>query len=479
MSGHLLFSVLATSMGGFLFGFDTAAASNIRIMPAFVQHIVLGNPAMGRLVAFCFTVSGTLTSFLSGTLSDRHGRRISIIAGVSIFIAGSGMETAADNLVIFCIGRSLAGAGIGLIFAIAPIYIAEVSPTRLRGSLMAIIPFAIACGAVMAFTVDYLSRNIEGDVGWRIPFAVQSSMAMIMLTGVMLMPQSPRWLLAHGHDKEASLAFCKLNGLQPEQRRVINEFDGMRVAMLADHMDNRNKGLGGPNRNGTWRVIFAQKTRKRMFLAMFILALQQPSELTANIYYFPGVLRAAGINDDSYVALLGTGGIGAALLVISGIGVLVIDRVGRRPLMIYGSVIMSVSFIILTTLAACRSAMPENKALSIAYATVACIISMAGAISWRVVGWIYPIEILPNRLRSRAMSLACSFYWLFKLFMIQMAPWLLGKMEWGTYATLAITYGIVAFWVYHYLPETKNMSLEKIAAQFNKKKFREPNITRK
>ncbi|KAI8050176.1 general substrate transporter [Syncephalis plumigaleata] len=350
------------------------------------------------------------------------------------------METAAENLAVFCVGRTLAGA--------------EISPARLRGSMVAVMPFAIAIGAVTAFMVNYLCSSMSDDIGWRIPFAVQSSIAMLMLTGVMLMPRSPRWLLAHSHDKDANIAFCKLNGLPPEHHRVISEFDEMRVAILADRMDNMNIGLGSTDGGGSWRVLFSREMRRYMIVTMTILALQQPSELTANIYYFPGILRAAGIDNDKYATLLGTGGIGMILLVTSGVGVLTVDRLGRRPLMIGGSIGMTVAFVILTTLAACRKTMPDNT-----YAIVACIVIIAGAMSWRI--------ILPNRLRSRAISLACSLYWLVKLLMVQLAPFLLGRIEWGTYLVLAAIYALVALWVYRYLPETMETSLEKLPMQLN------------
>ncbi|RKP23744.1 general substrate transporter [Syncephalis pseudoplumigaleata] len=467
MSGYMLLSVLATSMGGFLYGFDTAATSGIRALPAFVQHIEHGSIAMDRLVALCFAVAATLASLFSGAISDCYGRRVSIITGTSTFIAGSGLTTAADNLAIFCVGRALTGIGLGLVFAAAPVYIAEVSSERLRGSLLVCMPFSVASGAIMAFMVNYLCGNMDGDIGWRIPLAIESSAAMLMLTGVMLMPRSPRWLLAQSHDKDASVAFCKLNNLHPERYRVIGEFDEMRVALLADRMDSTNAGLGGSHGGGSWRVLLSREARRPMLLVLALLVLQQPCELAASIYYFPGVLRAAGIESDKHVALLGTGGLGMMLLLVSGIGMLSVDRLGRRPLVVGGSSAMALALVLLAILAACRNTMPTSAAVSIAYAVMASVVVVAGAVSWRMAGWIYPVEILPNRMRARAMSFVCSLRWLFRLLTIQLAPWLLGHIGWGMYAALAAIYIVATLWAYHCLPETKDASLERIALQWS------------
>ena len=448
MNGLYVYRLTATAtLGGFLFGYDTAIISGTTGLVA--RQFGLDAVLLGWFVS-CALVGCVTGVAYTGLLRDRFGAKPMLICSALLFTASSvGCMSAHDftQLVMF---RVLGGLGIGMASMLSPLYIAEISPPERRGRLVAFYQVAITIGIVSAYFVDALllhltdvlhaahgtTRLVFVDQVWRAMLGSGALPAALFLALLPSVPDSPRWLLSHGRRAKALQVLERINGRETAEREL-----GEMTSALAGE------------RSGLASLFGAY--RRPAVLGVSLALLQQLSGVNAVIYYGPAILERAGLKLGH--ALGGQVIIGLVNVAGTFVAVATVDRFGRRPLLLAGGCGIFVSLAVIGWLFHLGST-DGSLLLGAIMVFIACF-----SMSYGPVVWILLSEIFPMHVRGSAMSLATISLWSGTLIVGQATPWLLQVLRpAGTFwlfavCTLPVIY--VAGWM---LPETRGRSLEAI-----------------
>jgi sugar porter (SP) family MFS transporter len=436
-------SIVAT-LGGLLFGYDTAVISGaIGFLRA---HFELDTIQMGWAASSAL-VGCMAGAAAAGTLSDRFGRRTMLIISAILF-AVSGIGCALPRTIVeFNIYRIIGGIGVGFASMLSPLYIAEVAPARMRGRLVSVNQFAIVTGMLVVYFVNYFialqgndAWNIE--VGWRWMLGSESLPAFIFLAGLFAVPESPRWLVKQGRRQEASRILARVDGEQMAEEE-LSRLDGLLK-----------------QEPGTLADLFRPGLRRVLALGIALAVLQQVTGINVFLYYGPEIFKHLG--NETNAALLQTVIVGAVNLTFTIAAVLVVDRLGRKPLMILGSAGMGISLTFLGL-----AAYLQKTELWVLTFMLTYIASFAIAIG--PVTWVLLSEIFPTKVRGRAMAIATLLLWLANYIVSQTFPildehpFLVATFHHGfafwLYAAMCLVLILV---VWRWVPETKGKTLEEI-----------------
>jgi len=453
VSTYLVLTVFVSALGGLLFGYDIGVISGVLEMKPFQDTFKWQSDFQKGFIVASLQLGCFLGSLCSSFTCDILGRRRSILIGAMIFSVGGILQTFSSALGVLYVGRLIAGFSIGLLSMAVPLYLSEMSPKELRGRLVAMQQLAITVGILVSFLINFGTSYIPGDISWRIPFGIQAIISILMAIGVLFLPLSPRWLLSKDRAEQASQNLVKVRG--GDSVDVRSEYDEMQEAIRLE------KEIG----NGSWNELFANGMWKRLALGVALQMFQQLTGINAVMYYAPEILGKAGFHD-LQVKLLGTAGSGVINVVMTFPGIFLVDRLGRRPLLISGALLMAV---MMTTLGALVAVYGPNYQISAV--PYVCLVLMylfvaSFAYSWGPIGWIYPSEIYPMRIRAKAISLTTASNWLFNFIIAEIVPILMTQINWGLYLIFAGFGLIMAAWVMLTVPETKGKSLEEVDALF-------------
>eukprot|EP00730_Choanoeca_flexa_P007839 TRINITY_DN12399_c1_g2_i2.p1 TRINITY_DN12399_c1_g2~~TRINITY_DN12399_c1_g2_i2.p1 ORF type:complete len:563 (+),score=105.39 TRINITY_DN12399_c1_g2_i2:90-1778(+) len=311
----ILLSVLA-ALGGFLFGFDTSVISGALLLikkdftlTTFEQELVVS-----------LTVAGAFFGSLAGgVLSTNYGRKPSIMVGSVVFIAGAAVLTFAPTWIVLAAGRFVVGLGVGIASATVPTYITESAPAHLRGTLTVINTVCISTGQMVANIVDAAFSTFPH--GWRYMFAVSAIPAIIQLVGFLFLPESPRYLTSRGHNKQARKVLQQLRGSEHD---VTQELD-----LMLQASSTKPGGIG--------QLLSKPHYRSILFLACMMQVINQLTGINCLMYYSSSILKQAGITSDTMTMWI-SAGIDVAFVFFTVVGLLLVDRSGRRPLMLWSCV---------------------------------------------------------------------------------------------------------------------------------------------
>ncbi|KQM32165.1 sugar porter family MFS transporter [Sphingomonas sp. Leaf10] len=422
-------AVVAMSLGGLLFGFDTAVISGVT--DALRSQYALSEAGLGFAVSAALW--GTLVGALfSGAPGDRWGS-LAVLRVIGLLYVVSAIGCAiATTLTGFVAFRVLGGLAIGASSVLVPVYIAEISSAKRRGLLVGLFQFNIVAGILVAYLSNYLvAQAVAPDLAWRWKLgvaAVPAALFLVLLTGL---PQSPRWLTARGRDQEAARAAARL---------------GLDAIPAAE--------TGGTGRLD-WRV-----HRLPILLAIAIGLFNQLSGINAILYYLNDIFAAAGFTgvsgDVQAIA------IGGANLIATVIGMGVIDRVGRKPLLIGGGIV--------TAIALAGVALVYMGAASPALLLPLLILFIAAfAMSQGAVIWVYLSEIFPTDVRARGQAIGSATHWVANAALSfafpLIAQWDRALPFWGFAAATLLQ----ALLVWRLFPETRGRDLEAISADLTKR----------
>lgn len=462
------------SLGGFLFGFDTAVISGTI---GFVEtQYGLSSLALGWFTSSAL-IGCILGAAVAGVLSDRFGRKpILILSGVLFFISALG-SAVPPNFELLIVARILGGVGVGMASVLAPMYISEFAPARIRGRLVALYQLSIVVGILAAYFSNYLLLDIAGsdsktgglsewtawlmlDEVWRAMFAVEMVPAAAFSLLLLMVPESPRWLVKAGRQSRALAILQRVDGAEVAER----EMDDIRGSLGRDQ--------------GSVRELFRPGLRMALLVGVMLSVFGQLSGVNIVVYYGPRILNAAGFED--IAALFGQVGLGVTNLVFTILALMFIDKLGRRPLLIGGMAVVTVALVVIGTLFLVGGAAPldeaataaqldkaatapMSRALGIAIGATICVYMAAIAFSICAVIWVLTPEIFPNRVRGRAASIATFANWSTNAASAFAFPWFVGAfgMHAGFFAAAAICL-IATLFFWHYVPETKGQSLEQI-----------------
>ena len=444
MNRALFTAALIASLGGFLFGFDTAVISGTNDWLRVVFG--LSDAWLGFTVASAL-VGTILGALIMGKPADLLGRRATLlIVAMLYFVSAVGCGFAWNwySLLFF---RFLGGIGVGGASVVSPTYIAEISPSRLRGRLVALTQFNIVFGILIAFVSNYvIAQQNLGEAEWRWMFGVEAAPAVLFFALLFLTPRSPRWLVAQGLNDEAAQV---LGAVGTDSGDVAGEIAEIEVSLAREE--------------GSLREPFSfSKYRVPILLAVAIAAFNQLSGINAVLYYAPNVFKMAGAGEDS--ALFQSVLIGLTNLVFTMAALAIIDHFGRKKLMIVGSIGYIVS---LATVAACFYT--YGTEFSDAGGTVVLIALMvfiaSHAFGQGAVIWVFISEIFPNRVRARGQALGSFTHWFMAALISWTFPYVAALNAGHIFALYTVMMVLQLVWVLTVMPETKGVPLEKIQKQ--------------
>lgn len=440
------------AIGGLLFGFDTAVISGANV---FIQQQFAVTPLFQSLAAWLsvekpaalqegFIVSNLLIGCVvgvsvAGTLSDRFGRRRVLIAAAVLYAMSAVLSALPRTVEELIAARFIGGLGVGIASMLSPMYIAEVAPARIRGRLVTMNQLAIITGILAAYVVDWLLVDI-GPTNWRWMFASEALPAGLFLIALLFVPESPRWLIKEGRTDDASDILTRVGGRTNAQKELLE----IRSAIAEEA--------------GSVRQLFEPGLRIALVIGVVMAILQQVTGINTILYYAPRIFLNAGYENASS-AFLASIIVGATNALCTVIALWLIDKVGRKPLLLVGSAGMGVSFLVLGL--AFRGDAPSGPWILIPILSyVACF-----AVGLGPVVWVLLSEIFPTRIRGRAMSLATICLWIACFGVSQTFPVLVENKHIGpsgTFWMYAIMCAVTFVFVWRVVFETKGKTLEQI-----------------
>ncbi len=432
-------TVLAWSMvvalGGFLFGFDTAVISGAEKSIQQFWHLSVFEHGLTISIALIGTVIGSL---LGSKPSDRFGRKNTLYFVAIAYLLASIGTALADNWYIFLAFRFLGGLGVGASSVTAPIYISEVSPADRRGRLVGLFQFNVVLGILISYLSNYLiSRG--GETSWRWMLGVQAFPSFLFLVLIRFIPESPRWLILKKGATERALKILKIiNPLNYQQELVAIQNSNLESSSSKTH-----------------NSLFSGQYRTPVILAVLIAFFNQVSGINAIIYYAPRIFEMAGLGAHS--SLLSTVGIGAINFIFTLLAINIIDKVGRRVLMLIGSfgLIGSLFMVSYTFYSGHFSgfAIPIYMMIFIAFF----------AFSQGAVIWVFISEIFPNQVRAKGQTLGSSTHWIMAALIAFSFPYFAEKLGGAiTFSFFGSMMVLQLIFVWRFMPETKGKSLEQI-----------------
>jgi len=425
------------ALGGLLFGYDTGVISGALI---FIRHEFSLSLVAQELIVSGALAGAAIGALTGGRLADYFGRKATLIATATIFIVGSLIAALATSPAQLVVGRIVLGLAIGLSSATVPVYISEVSPASERGWQVSLFQLAITVGILAAYFVDYLFAKSEA---WRWMIGLAVIPGLIFGLGMIVLPETPRWLAKRGHLERARQVLARIRG------------NGQVDAELADIQ----KTLATSHESGSWSELLSPELRIPLIIGVGLAIFQQVTGINTIIYYAPTIIQQAGISSASG-AILATAGIGVVNVMMTIVSMWLIDRVGRRILLLVGTAGMIVTLALLSVVFRTHSP-SRSLAMTAMVALMAYVASFAislGPIFWLLISEIYPIKI-----RGLAQGTAATANWAANLLVSMTFLSLVDAL--GPSPTFAL-YGILAVgsWIFSYylVPETKGRSLEEI-----------------
>ena len=443
-SSLVIRSAIVAAVGGLIFGFDTAVISGANA--ALKKQFHLDDGGLGATVAIA-TVGTIVGALIGGRSADYFGRRkLLFFIGILYVLGALGTALAPSHLVLM-IFRFVGGLGVGLSSVCAPIYTAEIAPAKVRGRLVGLVQFNIVLGILVAYLSNYIVAQIVHDpqIAWRWMLGVMVVPSVLFLVFLVAVPETPRWLMAKGHEEKAIAISRRLCNTVEESDEQIQE--------IRDQ-------LAAAGSQATLSQFFTRRYFKVIALAFFIAMFNQLSGINAILYYAPEVMKQAGADDNA--ALLMSVAVGLMNLIATMAALTVIDRIGRRSLMIVGSIGYLVSMGFLTAVMFMFQGHFNSTSSTLVLIGLLVFIA-AHAFGQGSVIWVFISEIFPTRVRGLGQSLGSLTHWVFAAITTYAFPPIIGAWGggWAFSIFLVCMFGQLV-WVLTKMPETKGIPLEEM-----------------
>lgn len=430
---------LTAALAGFIFGFDMVVISGA---DKAIQELWQTSPWFHGFFIMSMALWGTVIgSIFGGAPTEKYGRKkILMLVGILFTISSVGSALANDPY-LFSFFRLLGGIGIGISSVAAPTYISEISTAQSRGRLVAMYQFNIVFGILIAYLSNYFLEGIGGENDWRWMLGVMTIPSLIYSLMVLGIPESPRWLIAKKQDAEGAKKVMHALGMEDVEAVM---------ASMASPSSDKNSST----------AFLSSKHRRIILLAFMVAFFNQVSGINFILYYAPRILAAAGLAEQE--SLLNSIAIGGTNLVFTFVGLYLIDRLGRKTLLILGSLGYILSL--------CMVAYAFYAAASPGFLLFFLLLFIAShAVGQGAVIWVFISEIFPNHIRAKGQALGASVHWVFAALITLVAPVFIDDKEgifkdnpWPIFAFFAAMMAWQFIWVLTKVPETKGISLEQL-----------------
>ena len=455
--GYVIFMAVVAAIGGILFGYDTAIISGTT---AIVKNQFALTDMMEGWYVGCALIGSICGVLVAGSLSDYLGRKLTMLISAALFsisAIGCAVCGSFDGLVAY---RIIGGVGIGIVSIVSPIYISEVSPAKIRGTLVSLYQLAVTVGFLLAYLANWvidtngnlavsgnLWTNIWNCEMWRGMLGSETLPALLFFLIIFFIPESPKWLIVKGKLDKASLVLSKIYATKDEIKAEI---------------DSTNASLKGENK-GKWSDLFKPGILLAVIAGSAIAILGQFMGVNAVLYYGPKIFQEAGFDNPIFSTVL----VGVVNCVTTVLAVFIIDKVGRKQLIYWGVSGMIICLVAIGTYFAWGSRLGLGNGFMLTFflAYVFCC-----AISISAIVFVLLSEMYPNSVRGRAMSIAGFALWIGTYLIGQLTPVLLGWSQAGTFfifAVMCVPYMLIMWKV---IPETTGKTLEEIEAYWTNRK---------
>jgi len=450
-TGYVWGISIVAALGGLLFGYDWVVIGGARQF--YEQYFHLTSAALVGWANSCALVGCLLGSLAAGSLAARFGRRNILLLSAMLFAVSSGLTGWAQSFHAFIVWRIAGGIAIGLSSNVSPLYIAEVSPAATRGRLVSLNQFAIVVGILLAQVVNWLiARPVAPNMtaadallswnvqyGWRWMFTAVIAPSVVFLAASSFLPESPRWLLVREREREACTVLERIGGAAYARGEML-------AIQQALALENANQS--------SLRELLSPGVRRMLAIGIGLAVLQQWTGINILFNYAGDVYRGAGHGaNDIFLDIVITGAINLVFTVLS---MFMVDRVGRRPMMIFGCLGIGISHLLCAW--AYHARWGAGAVLTLTLSAIACYATTLAPVTWVLIS-----EIFPNRVRSHAVSVSVSALWTASFLLTYTFPGLNRLL--GTSGTF-LTYGVICLLGcvlnVRFVPETRGRSLEQI-----------------
>lgn len=434
---------IVASLGGILSGYDTGVISGALL---FINETWLLPDTLQGFLVSSVLIGAVIGAATNGVLADMFGRKKIIMATAVIFIIGSIMCAFAPNVYVLIISRIFVGFAVGIVNFVVPLYLSEISPKNLRGTLVSLYQWAITSGILFSYFIN--AAFAQAVYNWRWMLFAGVLPGLILFVGMCLMSDTPRWLVSKNRDKEAKAVFKKIEPDVDSDK----EIQDIKTTLNSEGQDEKFKFK-------KWMIM-------PFVVGVGIMFAQICTGINTIIYYAPTIFKTAGF-DSNLTAIYATTGIGVVNFVMTIVAVFFTDRLGRKPLLYFGLIGVMLSLFALGTSFAFAGVLGSSLKWVAVGSLVTYIICFA--MSLGPIGWILVSEVFPLKIRGVAMSICTVSNFAFNFFVVGSFPILLHRIggAW-TFWMFGFVSLLCIIFVYFFVPETKGISLEQIESNWRK-----------
>ncbi|SCV02033.1 LAME_0G20120g1_1 [Lachancea meyersii CBS 8951] len=453
-----IFVGLFVAFGGILFGYDTGTISGVLAMDYVKQHFTSRGHFTANETSLITAVlsAGTFCgAVLAPLASDTLGRRLGLIISTVIFTIGVILQVASSGQDLLIAGRVIAGAGVGILSAIVPLYQAEASPKWIRGAVTSCYQWAITIGLLLAACVNQGTHARNDSGSYRIPIAIQLVWALILFIGMLILPESPRFYVMKDKMPQASEALSKLRGLPQDHENVQSELE----EIIANY--NYERSFGKSSIFNCFKPTNHQL--KRIIIGISIQGLQQLTGINFIFYYGTQFFQNSGIKNPFIIQLI----MNVVNVVMTIPGIALVEVAGRRNLLLWGATGMCISELIV---AAVGTALPNSLSANKTLIAFSCTFIASFASTWGPLAWVVVGEIFPLTVRAKSVAVCAASNWLFNFAIAYATPYLVDSQHANLQSKVFFIWGGCTFlcflFVYFFIYETKGFTLEQIDELF-------------
>ncbi|KAJ5678851.1 hypothetical protein N7462_007095 [Penicillium macrosclerotiorum] len=450
---QLVYLITVVSSTGFcLFGYDNGLMGQIISEPNFLALIGDPDAAIQGLVVSSYDIGCMLGALMAVLVSEQIGRRRTILLACLVHLIGDAINAASFSLAQVLASRIILGIGLGLFTSASPVWLAETATAELRAVLVAVQLTFLIIGTNIAYWVVYGLGFLNSQISWRVPFALQAVYPIIAFGFTVILPESPRWLAAHGDTEAAAAALSALRDLPEDHERIQDELHDILSAIELEDQGN------------SWGALFRQgraKVRTRVIIACAAQSMQSYTGINFIEYYLPFILQnSVGMRPN--LANLVSGCSQIWLLISSFLTWYLINRFGRRRLFYLGNLGMGSCMI-----AVCITLWKGSSVSSVITIVFFFLYLSFFTWGWMSNMWTYPAEILPLHVRGKALALSVFFLWANQFWTVEIAPVSIDSIGWRTYIIWAVLNFASCLVVYLFFPETSSITLESVDFLFS------------